>query len=174
MHQVYLPGQLQTLVAIVISVIHLVVPLSQDHPAHHHSQVDALGPEVKLLHLQREDGSTVWNEVRRRRDSTCELSYRDVGEDQGCQELPRLLHLGLLRTPPHALPSYFIAQVPQGLGHNERTRGQHVAKWHKYKNIFLLHGKKRFHISKDKSLTGKVRFDSLRETYVLLTFLTRY
>lgn len=121
--EVYLPSQLQTLVAIVISVIHLIVPLSQDHPAHHHSQVYALGPEVKLLHLQTEDDSTVRNEVCLCHDSTCELSYRDVGEDQGCQELPRLLHLGLLRTPPHALSSYFITQVPQSLGHKERTRG---------------------------------------------------
>lgn len=118
--EVYLPSQLQTLVAVVISVIHFIVPLSQDYPAHHHSQVDTLGPEVKLLHLQTGDDSSVWNEVRLRHDSTCELSYRDVGEDQGCQELPRLLHLGFLRTPPHALSSYFITQVPQSLGHKKR------------------------------------------------------
>lgn len=122
--EVYLPSQLQTLVAVVISVIHLIVPLSQDHPAHHHSQVDALGPEVKLLHLQTEDDSTVWNEACLLHDSTCVLSYRDVCEDEGRQELPGLLHLGLLGTPPHALSSHFITQVPQSLGHRGRQRGQ--------------------------------------------------
>lgn len=132
--QVYLASQLETLVAIVISVIHLIVPLSQDHPAHHHSQVDTFGPEVKLLHLQTEDDSSVWNEVCLRHDSTCELSYRNVCKDEGCQELPRLLHLGLLRTPPHALPSYFITQVPQSLGHKERPKVQDVAKWHNNNN----------------------------------------
>lgn len=48
----YLSSQLQTLVAIVISVIHLVVPLSQDHPPNHDSQVNTLSPEVKLFHLE--------------------------------------------------------------------------------------------------------------------------
>lgn len=59
--EVYLARQLQTLVSIVISVIHLVVSLSQDHPPHHHSQVDTLGPEVKLFHLRtgNEDDSTL-------------------------------------------------------------------------------------------------------------------
>lgn len=50
--QTYRSGQLKTFVAVVISVINLVVPLSQDHPPHHHSQVNTLGPEIKLLHLQ--------------------------------------------------------------------------------------------------------------------------
>lgn len=50
--QTYLSGQLKTFVAIVISVIHLVVPLSQDHPPDHHSQVNTLGAKIKLLHLQ--------------------------------------------------------------------------------------------------------------------------
>lgn len=52
--QIYLSGQLESLVAIVISVIHLVASLSQDHPSHHHSQVDAFSPEVKLFHLQKD------------------------------------------------------------------------------------------------------------------------
>lgn len=50
--EAYLPSQLQTFVAIVISVVHLVVPLSQDHPPHHHSQVNTLSPKVKLFHLK--------------------------------------------------------------------------------------------------------------------------
>ena len=49
---VYLSRQLQTLVAIVISVVHLVLPLCQYDTAHHHRQVHTLGSEVKLLHLQ--------------------------------------------------------------------------------------------------------------------------
>lgn len=49
----YLSSQLKTFVAIVISVVHLVVPLGQNHPPHHHSQVDTLGSKVKLLDLQR-------------------------------------------------------------------------------------------------------------------------
>ena len=48
----YLPSQLQTLVAIVIPVVHLVLPLSEDDSAHHHRQVHTLRPEVKLLHLE--------------------------------------------------------------------------------------------------------------------------
>lgn len=51
----YLPSQFQTFVAIVISVIHFIVPLSQDHSPHHHSQINTLSPEVKLLHLETED-----------------------------------------------------------------------------------------------------------------------
>lgn len=50
--EVYLSSQLKTFVAIVISVVHLVVPLSQDHPPHHHSQVNTLSPKVKLFDLQ--------------------------------------------------------------------------------------------------------------------------
>lgn len=49
--EAYLSSQLETFVAIVISVVHLVAPLSQDHPPHHHSQVDTLSPEVKLFDL---------------------------------------------------------------------------------------------------------------------------
>lgn len=52
MIEAYLSSQLQTFVAIVISVVHLVIPLSQDHPPHHHSQVNTLGPKVKLFNLK--------------------------------------------------------------------------------------------------------------------------
>lgn len=50
--EAYLTSQLKTFVAIVISVVHLVVPLGQDHSPHHYSQVNTLSPEVKLFHLQ--------------------------------------------------------------------------------------------------------------------------
>lgn len=50
--EAYLSSQLKTFVAIVISVVHLVVPLSQDHPPNHHSQVNTLSPKVKLFDLQ--------------------------------------------------------------------------------------------------------------------------
>lgn len=53
--EAYLSSQLQTFVAIVISVVHLVVPLSQDHPPHHHSEVNTLSPKVKFFHLQTKD-----------------------------------------------------------------------------------------------------------------------
>lgn len=52
--EAYLSSQLKTFVAIVISVVHLVVPLSQDHPPHHHSQVNTLSPKVELFDLQTE------------------------------------------------------------------------------------------------------------------------
>lgn len=47
----YLPSQLETLVSIVITIVHFVVALSENHPAHHYSQVDTFRSEVKLLHL---------------------------------------------------------------------------------------------------------------------------
>lgn len=50
--EAYLSSQLKTFVAIVISVVHLVVPLGQDHPPHHHSQINTLSPKVKLFDLQ--------------------------------------------------------------------------------------------------------------------------
>jgi len=50
--KVYLSGQLKTFVAIVISVVHFVVPLSQNHPPNHHSQVNTLRPKVKLFDLR--------------------------------------------------------------------------------------------------------------------------
>lgn len=50
-HHPHLPSQLETLVSIVITIIHFVVALSKNHPAHHDSQVDAFRSEVKLLHL---------------------------------------------------------------------------------------------------------------------------
>lgn len=57
--EAYLSGQLKTFVSIIISVVHLVAPLSQDHPPHHHSQVNTLGPKVKLFHLKtNHDGIT--------------------------------------------------------------------------------------------------------------------
>lgn len=48
----YLSSQLQTLVSVVIAIVHLVVALSENYPAHHHSQVDTFRSEVKLLHLR--------------------------------------------------------------------------------------------------------------------------
>lgn len=50
-YHAYLPSQLQTLVSIVIAIVHFVVALSENHPAHHYSQVDTFRSEVKLLHL---------------------------------------------------------------------------------------------------------------------------
>lgn len=61
-HQ-YLPSQLETLVPIVIAIVHFVVALSENHPAHHYSQVDAFRSEVKLLHLGNTEKATLLNKV---------------------------------------------------------------------------------------------------------------
>lgn len=58
-HHQYLPGQLETLVSIVIAIVYFVVPLCEDHPAHHYSQVDAFRSEVKLLHLGNTEGHAI-------------------------------------------------------------------------------------------------------------------
>lgn len=132
--EVYLPSQLQTLVAVVISVIHLIVPLSQDHPAHHHGQVDALGPEVKLLHLQTEDDSTVWNEALYSttppacwRTGTC-VRMRDARSSRASSILVFLgpPHMRCLRT---LLPRYLRAWDTEG--DREVKCDKYVDKWQK-------------------------------------------
>lgn len=118
--EAYLSSQLETFVAIVISVVHLVVPLSQDHPSHHHSQVNTLSPKVKLFDLQTEYEMMIILCGINRVYSTilvCLSTYRHMCEDQRCQKLSGLLHLGLLRASPHALSPHFVPEVPQSLKH---------------------------------------------------------
>lgn len=116
--EVYLSSQLKTFVAIVISVVHLVVPLSQDHPPHHHSQVNTLSPKVKLFDLQTEYEMMIILFGIYRVSSTILvrlLTYGHMCEDQRCQKLSGLLHLGLLGASPHALSPHFVPEVPQSL-----------------------------------------------------------
>lgn len=123
--EAYLSSQLKTFVAIVIPVIHFVVPLSQDHPPHHHRQVNTLSSKVKLLDLQT-TLITLCGIYRIQSLILIHLlTYRNMGEDKRRQELPGLLHLGLLGAPPHALSPHFIPEVSQSLKHGyRRSRGQ--------------------------------------------------
>lgn len=113
--QAYLSSQLQTFVAIVISVIHLVVPLSQDDTPHHHSQVNTFSPKVKLLHLQKKAKMIKTTGIYNVNHQLLSAAYRNVGKDKRCQEFSGLLHLGFLGASPHALSSDFIPKVSQGL-----------------------------------------------------------
>lgn len=128
MIEAYLSSQLQTFVAIVISVVHLVIPLSQDHPPHHHSQVNTLGPKVKLFNLK-----TNYNFLETIKESlhwvysntlVSRFTYRHVCEDKWRQQFSGLLHLGLFGSPPHALPPNFIPKIPQSLRHRAAHKAE--------------------------------------------------
>ncbi len=118
--EVYLSSQLKTFVAIVISVIHLVVSLRQDHPPHHHGQVNTLSPKVKLFDLQTKYKMiTLCGKYQvESMILICWLTHRNVCEDERRQKLSGLLHLSLLGASPHALPPHFIPKVPQSLKHS--------------------------------------------------------
>lgn len=116
--EAYLSSQLKTFVAIVISVVHLVVPLSQDNSPHHHSQVNTLSPEVKLFDLQTNIQLLYWLVILRMiHDPPSVFTYRHMGEDERGQQLSSFLHLGLFGSSPHPLSPDFIPEIPESLRH---------------------------------------------------------